>query len=80
MRIHVEGAVPEAALISELRVPFRLRTRVLEAIVPAAPSLLAERRSGDVLARLVEDVDTLDRLPVRVLIPSLANARLAARE
>lgn len=54
-----------------LRFLSRLRVRVFEAIVPAAFSLTATRRSGDVLARLVEDVDTLDRLPVRVLIPGL---------
>lgn len=54
-----------------LRFLSRLRVHVYEAIVPAAFSLSATRRSGDVLARLVEDVDTLDRLPVRVLIPGL---------
>ena len=54
-----------------LRFLSRLRVHVFEAIVPAAFSLSAARRSGDVLARLVEDVDTLDRLPVRVLIPAL---------
>ncbi len=54
-----------------LRFLSKLRVHVFEAIVPAAFSLSATRRSGDVLARLVEDVDTLDRLPVRVLIPAL---------
>ncbi len=54
-----------------LRFLSKLRVHVFEALVPAAFSLRATRRSGDVLARLVEDVDTLDRLPVRVLIPAL---------
>ncbi len=54
-----------------LRFLSRLRVHVFEALIPAAFSLPATYRSGDVLARLVEDVDTLDRLPVRVLIPAL---------
>ena len=61
-----------------LRFLSRLRVHVFEAIVPAAFSLLAVHRSGDVLARLVEDVDTLDRLPVRVLIPALGAILVAA--
>jgi thiol reductant ABC exporter CydC subunit len=54
-----------------LRFLSKLRVHVFEALVPAAFSLRTTRRSGDVLARLVDDVDTLDRLPVRVLIPAL---------
>ncbi len=60
-----------------LRFLSRLRIHVYDAIVPAAFSLSATRRSGDVLARLVEDVDTLDRLPVRVLIPALGAVLVA---
>lgn len=55
-----------------LRLLSGLRARVFAAIVPAAPALATDRRSGDVLTRLLEDVATLDRLPVRVLIPALA--------
>lgn len=55
-----------------LRFLARLRVHVFEAVVPAASQAGAGRRSGDVLARLVEDVDTLDRLPVRVLVPAAA--------
>jgi ATP-binding cassette subfamily C protein CydC len=54
-----------------LRFLSRLRSRVFEALVPVAPSVLVERRSGDVLTRLVEDVDALDRFSVRVLTPTL---------
>ena len=61
-----------------LRFLSRLRVHVFEALVPAAFPLSATRRSGDVLARLVEDVDTLDRLPVRVVVPALGAAIVAA--
>ena len=61
-----------------LRFLSRLRVHVFAAIVPAAFSLPATRCSGDVLTRLVEDVDTLDRLPVRVLIPALGALLVAA--
>ncbi len=54
-----------------LRFLSRLRVQAFEALVPVAFSLPATRHSGDVLARLVEDVETLDRLPVRVLVPGL---------
>jgi thiol reductant ABC exporter CydC subunit len=60
-----------------LRFLSRLRVHVFESIVPAAYSLSATRRSGDLLARLVDDVDTLDRLPVRVLIPALGAILIA---
>jgi ATP-binding cassette, subfamily C, bacterial CydC len=61
-----------------LRILSRLRTGLFESVVRMAPSRLAERRTGDLLARLVEDVDTLDRLPVRAVIPSLAAVVVAA--
>jgi ATP-binding cassette, subfamily C, bacterial CydC len=61
-----------------LRILARLRTGLFESVVRIAPSRLAERRTGDLLARLVEDVDTLDRLPVRALVPSLAAVAVAA--
>ena len=61
-----------------LRILARLRTELFESVVRIAPSRLAERRTGDLLTRLVEDVDTLDRLPVRALIPSLAAVAVAA--
>lgn len=53
-------------ILSSLRVWFYRR---LEPLVPAA---LATYRSADVLSRLVEDIDTLDNLYLRVLSPSVA--------
>ncbi len=47
----------------------RLRVRVYESIEPLAPAGLAVFRSGELLARLVGDVDSIQDLLVRVLPP-----------
>jgi len=44
---------------------------------PLAPACLSKYRSGDILNRLVEDIDTLDNLFVRVLSPSTAALALS---
>ena len=49
-----------------------LRVWFYRHIEPLAPACLSRYRSGDVLNRLVEDIDTLDNLYVRVLSPSAA--------
>ena len=49
-----------------------LRVWLYSHIEPLAPACLSRYRSGDVLNRLVEDIDTLDNLFVRVLSPSAA--------
>jgi len=49
-----------------------LRVWLYRHIEPLAPVGLSRYRSGDVLNRLVEDIDTLDNLFVRVLSPSAA--------
>lgn len=49
-----------------------LRVWLYRHIEPLAPAGLSRYRSGDVLNRLVEDIDTLDNLFVRVLSPSAA--------
>ena len=49
-----------------------LRVWFYRHIEPLAPACLSRYRSGDVLHRLVEDIDTLDNLFVRVLSPSAA--------
>jgi len=49
-----------------------LRVWFYRQIEPLAPACLARYRSGDILNRLVEDIDTLDNLFVRVLSPSAA--------
>lgn len=50
------------------------RTRVwfFSGIEPLAPAVLGEERQGDVLTRIVDDVETLQDLPLRVLAPPLA--------
>ncbi|HEX9189753.1 MAG TPA: ABC transporter transmembrane domain-containing protein, partial [Vicinamibacteria bacterium] len=55
-----------------LRLASRLRGAVFRALVPLAPARLVSRRSGDLLARLVEDVSALEAVYARVLGPSLA--------
>lgn len=49
-----------------------LRVWFYRHIEPLAPARLFRYRSGDILNRLVEDIDTLDNLFVRVLSPSAA--------
>jgi ATP-binding cassette subfamily C protein CydC len=49
-----------------------LRVWFYHHIEPLAPACLSRYRSGDILNRLVEDIDTLDNLFVRVLSPSAA--------
>ena len=46
-----------------------LRVGVLERLVPLAPAGLAHRRRGDLLTRLVADVDQLQDLPLRIVQP-----------
>ncbi len=55
-----------------LRLLARLRLAVFRSLVPLAPARLVDRRSGDLLGRLIEDVAALETLYVRVLGPSLA--------
>jgi thiol reductant ABC exporter CydC subunit len=55
----------------------RLRVTVFEALLPLAPARLREHRSGDLISRLVDDVEILDNFYVRVLGPS-ASAGLVA--
>jgi len=51
------------------RILAHLRTWFFECITPLVPSVLSRYRSGDVLNRAVEDIDTLDNLYLRVLTP-----------
>ncbi|MFI0975452.1 thiol reductant ABC exporter subunit CydC [Streptomyces sp. NPDC021093] len=55
-----------------LRAVAGFRTRVYEALVPLAPAGLPAFRSGDLLTRLVADVDAAQDLLLRVLIPAAA--------
>jgi len=54
-----------------LRALGRIRARVYERIEPLAPGRLEAYRRGDLLARMVGDVDTLQGLYVRGLLPGV---------
>ncbi|MFE5854698.1 thiol reductant ABC exporter subunit CydC [Streptomyces sp. NPDC056500] len=55
-----------------LRAVAGFRTRVYESLVPLAPTGIPAFRSGDLLTRLVDDVDAAQDLLLRVLIPMSA--------
>lgn len=55
-----------------LRLLGRLRMALFRALAPLAPARLQGHRGGDLLARVLEDIGTLDNLYARVLGPSLA--------
>jgi ATP-binding cassette, subfamily C, bacterial CydC len=52
-----------------LRALATLRGRVYDALVPLAPSGLPAYRSGDLLSRMVSDVEAVQDLVVRVIVP-----------
>ncbi|MCB8923595.1 MAG: thiol reductant ABC exporter subunit CydD [Ardenticatenaceae bacterium] len=52
----------------------RLRVWFYEAIEPLAPARLQQRHSGDLLGRIVGDIETLQEFYVRVVGPSLVAA------
>jgi ATP-binding cassette subfamily C protein CydC len=52
-----------------LRILADLRVWLYASIEPLAPARLVTTRTGDVLARLVADVDTLEDFSVRVVLP-----------
>jgi ATP-binding cassette subfamily C protein CydCD len=49
----------------------RLRVWFYESLEPLAPARLMEYKSGDLLARVIGDVETLENFYVRVISPSL---------
>lgn len=49
-----------------------LRVRFYEALEPLAPACLLPYRSGDILSRLVSDIDALDNLYVRIVSPAVS--------
>jgi ATP-binding cassette, subfamily C, bacterial CydC len=61
-----------------LRALGRIRTRFYERIEPLAPAQLDGYRRGDLLARMVGDVDALQGLYLRGFIPLLSAALAAA--
>ena len=60
------------------RVLTRLRVWFYEAIEPLAPARLIAYRSGDLLARVVNDIETLENFYARVVVPPLAAGLVAA--
>lgn len=52
----------------------RLRVWFYRAVEPLAPAVLARYRSGDLLSRVVSDIDTLQNFYLRVLAPPLVSA------
>ena len=60
--------------LAALRVLTEIRVWLFRAIEPLAPGGLRAFRSGDLLARTVADVDTLDAFFVRGLVPPAAAA------
>lgn len=68
---YLERLVSHKATFSILE---HLRVWFYSAIEPLAPSVLSRYRSGDVLARSVTDIDTLQNFYVRVLVPPVAAA------
>jgi thiol reductant ABC exporter CydC subunit len=48
-----------------------LRTQTFRTVEPLAPAGLDDRHSGDLLARIVHDVDTLEDLPLRIVVPPI---------
>lgn len=54
-----------------LRILVHLRVWFYSAIEPLAPARLDHHRAGDLLARIVRDVDTLEDLYIRVAVPPL---------
>jgi ATP-binding cassette subfamily C protein CydC len=53
------------------------RTTLVRRLIPLAPDGLTRSRRGSVLAALVDDVDDLQNLPLRVVQPLLASAAVA---
>ena len=56
------------------RILTRLRVWFYTAVEPLAPARLQGYHSGDLLTRIVSDIETLDQFYVRVVIPPLAAA------
>ncbi len=54
------------------RILTRLRVWFFASIEPLAPARLASYRSGDLLTRIVSDIETLENFYVRVVVPPIA--------
>ena len=76
------GVFRYAERLTSHNVTFRLLARLriwfYRALEPLAPARLMEYRSGDLLGRIVSDVETLENFFVRVVSPPLVAALIAA--
>src|SRR5262245_9281333 len=61
-----------AVHLAAFRVLTHLRVRFYRAVEPLAPAGLGTRRTGDLMARAVADIDTLDAFYVRGVVPPIA--------
>src|SRR5262245_26237542 len=61
-----------AVHLAAFRVLTHLRVRFYRAVEPLAPAALGSDRTGDLMARAVADIDTLDGFFVRGLVPPVA--------
>lgn len=64
--------------LATFRILTRLRVWFYSAVEPLAPARLDGYRGGDLLARIVVDIETLDQFYVRVAVPPLAAALVTA--
>jgi ATP-binding cassette, subfamily C, bacterial CydC len=64
--------------LGTFRILTRIRVWFFVGIEPIAPAALVDERSGDVLGRIVDDVESLQDLPLRVLAPPIAAVLAAA--
>jgi ATP-binding cassette subfamily C protein CydC len=60
------------------RILTHLRVWFYASIEPLAPARLMRYRSGDLLARIMADIDTLENFYVRVVVPPIAAGLVAA--
>lgn len=60
------------------RILTHLRTWFYEAIEPLAPARLLVYRSGDLLTRIMADIETLENFYIRVIVPPLAAVLVTA--
>ncbi len=67
-----------ATHLATLRILADLRVWFFAAIEPLAPARLSTHRSGDLLARISADVDTLEDFAIRVVVPPIVAALAAA--
>jgi ATP-binding cassette subfamily C protein CydC len=60
--------------LGTFRILTRIRIWFFRGIEPLAPAVLMQHRSGDLLTRIIADIDTLQDLYLRVLVPPVAAA------